>query len=49
MVDPQDEAYDRRLAAHLVSLYYRRDADSDVDKLDMALLRDYIGISSLFY
>lgn len=23
MVDPQDEYYDRRLAAHLVGLYYK--------------------------
>ncbi|KIH50617.1 MCM2/3/5 family protein [Ancylostoma duodenale] len=43
LVDPQDEAYDRRLANHLVSLYYKDSAETQVEKLDMALLRDYIG------
>ncbi|VDD92586.1 unnamed protein product [Enterobius vermicularis] len=35
LLDAQDEMYDRRIANHLVSLYY--------DALDKALLRDYIG------
>lgn len=43
MVDPQDEAYDRRLANHLVSLYYKERSETEAEKLDMALLRDYIG------
>ncbi|KIH46872.1 hypothetical protein ANCDUO_23071 [Ancylostoma duodenale] len=43
LVDPQDEAYDRRLANHLVSLYYKDSAETQVEKLDMALLRDYIA------
>lgn len=31
MLDPQDEAYDRRLAWHLVSLYHRRPEEEDQD------------------
>lgn len=44
MVDPQDELHDRRLANHLVSLYFRSEADSEEEKLDRDLLRDYIGL-----
>uniref|UniRef100_A0A0N4WV79 DNA replication licensing factor MCM4 n=1 Tax=Haemonchus placei TaxID=6290 RepID=A0A0N4WV79_HAEPC len=43
LVDPQDEAYDRRLANHLVSLYYKDKAEAQAEQLDMALLRDYIA------
>ncbi|KAK6726790.1 hypothetical protein RB195_004852 [Necator americanus] len=43
MVDPQDDAYDRRLANHLVSLYYKDTSETQAEKLDMALLRDYIA------
>lgn len=43
LVDPQDEAYDRRLASHLVSLYYKDQTETQMEKLDMALLRDYIA------
>ncbi|VDK83146.1 unnamed protein product [Litomosoides sigmodontis] len=43
LVDPQSELYDRRLANHLVSLYYRESNDDDCELLDLALLRDYIG------
>ncbi|MFH4981295.1 hypothetical protein AB6A40_008004 [Gnathostoma spinigerum] len=43
LVDPQDESYDRRLANHLVSLYYQTTVDKENELLDMALLRDYIG------
>ncbi|XP_037076979.1 DNA replication licensing factor MCM4-like, partial [Pollicipes pollicipes] len=43
MLDPQDEAFDRRLARHLVSLYYT-DAETPEDEhMDMGLLRDYIA------
>ncbi|CAJ0585305.1 unnamed protein product, partial [Mesorhabditis spiculigera] len=48
MVDPQDEAYDRRLAAHLVSLYYRRAGEDVSEKLDTSLLRDYIAYAKAF-
>ncbi|CAG9534502.1 unnamed protein product [Cercopithifilaria johnstoni] len=43
LVDSQNELYDRRLANHLVSLYYRETNDDDCELLDLALLRDYIG------
>ncbi|KAJ1368110.1 DNA replication licensing factor, mcm4 component [Parelaphostrongylus tenuis] len=43
MVDPQDEGYDRRLANHLVSLYYKDRTEDHAEQLDMALLRDYIA------
>lgn len=43
MLDPQDEAYDRRLAHHLVSLYYRSEEQVEEEFLDMAVLRDYIA------
>lgn len=43
MLDPQDEAYDRRLAHHLVSLYYQSEEQMEVEFLDMAVLRDYIA------
>lgn len=31
MLDPQDELYDKRLARHLVSLYYSAAEESDSD------------------
>lgn len=31
MLDPQDEAYDRRLARHLVSLYHQTVAEGEED------------------
>eukprot|EP00069_Balaena_mysticetus_P017381 bmy_10602T0 len=43
MLDPQDEAYDRRLAHHLVSLYYQSEEQAQEEVLDMAVLRDYIA------
>uniref|UniRef100_A0A8R1XL06 DNA replication licensing factor MCM4 n=1 Tax=Onchocerca volvulus TaxID=6282 RepID=A0A8R1XL06_ONCVO len=43
LVDSQNELYDRRLANHLVSLYYKETSDDDSELLDLALLRDYIG------
>ncbi|XP_078073193.1 DNA replication licensing factor MCM4 [Mustelus asterias] len=43
MLDPQDEAYDRRLAHHLVSLYYQSEEQMEEEYLDMAVLRDYIA------
>ncbi|XP_069777639.1 DNA replication licensing factor MCM4 isoform X2 [Narcine bancroftii] len=43
MLDPQDEAYDRRLAHHLVSLYYQSEEEIEEEYLDMAVLRDYIA------
>uniref|UniRef100_A0A5F9D030 DNA replication licensing factor MCM4 n=1 Tax=Oryctolagus cuniculus TaxID=9986 RepID=A0A5F9D030_RABIT len=43
MLDPQDEAYDRRLAHHLVSLYYQSEEQAEEEFLDMAVLKDYIA------
>ncbi|EHB01214.1 DNA replication licensing factor MCM4 [Heterocephalus glaber] len=42
MLDPQDEAYDRCLAHHLVSLYYQSEEQVEEEFLDMAVLKDYI-------
>lgn len=33
MLDPQDETYDRRLANHLVSLYYKTARDAQIEEL----------------
>lgn len=44
LLDPQDDVYDRRLARHLVSLYYHRSQEEDeYEFMDIALLKDYIG------
>lgn len=43
MLDPQDETYDRKLAKHLVSLYYKSDLEEEDDLVDMSILRDYIA------
>ncbi|XP_070603835.1 DNA replication licensing factor MCM4 [Erythrolamprus reginae] len=43
MLDPRDEAYDRRLAHHLVSLYYQTEEEVEEEYMDMAVLRDYIA------
>lgn len=43
MLDPQDEAYDKKLAKHLVSLYYKSDLEEEDDLVDMSILRDYIA------
>ena len=43
LVDAQDEMYDRRIASHLVSLYYKTATEAETEKIDKALLRDYIG------
>ncbi|KAL3079754.1 hypothetical protein niasHS_014036 [Heterodera schachtii] len=44
VLDPQDEAYDRRLARHLVNFYLESDGEMDKQqRVDMAFLRDYIA------
>lgn len=43
MLDPRDEAYDRRLARHLISLYYQTEEKMEEEYMDMAVLRDYIA------
>lgn len=44
ILDPEDEAYDRRLAAHLVSLYHTCEERTDhgTEHLEMDVLKDYI-------
>uniref|UniRef100_A0A8C8RM54 DNA replication licensing factor MCM4 n=1 Tax=Pelusios castaneus TaxID=367368 RepID=A0A8C8RM54_9SAUR len=43
MLDPRDEAYDRRLAHHLVALYYQSEEQMEEEYMDMTVLRDYIA------
>lgn len=43
ILDPQDELFDRRLASHLVSLYYKASPEEEDDLIDMSILRDYIA------
>lgn len=43
VLDPQDEVFDRRLAAHLVSLYYSTPQDEEDTLFDMSVLRDYLA------
>ncbi|KAK9745191.1 MCM P-loop domain [Popillia japonica] len=43
ILDPQNELFDRRLAKHLVSLYYRTREQEEDEILDMSILRDYIA------
>lgn len=42
MLDPQSEQYDRRLANHLVSLYYKTENLQRDELMDTTLLQDYI-------
>uniref|UniRef100_A0A8C5GBB6 DNA replication licensing factor MCM4 n=1 Tax=Gouania willdenowi TaxID=441366 RepID=A0A8C5GBB6_GOUWI len=48
MLDPQDEAYDRRLAHHLVSLYYHGEEQMEEEFLDMSVLKDYIAYARTY-
>lgn len=43
ILDPQDELFDKRLASHLVSLYYAGKAEDEDSLFDMGVLRDYIA------
>lgn len=43
ILDPQDEMFDRRLASHLVSLYFQSKEDVEGENMDMSILRDYIA------
>lgn len=42
ILDPQDEMYDRRLASHLVSLYFKGDDMEAERNLDMSIMKDYL-------
>ena len=48
MLDPQDELYDRRLAAHLVSLYFHGAQEDEEANLDMSILRDYLTYAKTY-
>ncbi|KAM3877301.1 DNA replication licensing factor mcm4-B-like [Diretmus argenteus] len=48
MLDPKDDAYDRRLAHHLVSLYYQSEEQMQEEFLDMAVLKDYIAYARTY-
>lgn len=48
MLDPQDEMYDRRLAAHLVSLYFHGADEEEEANLDTSILRDYMTYAKNF-
>lgn len=43
MLDPNAEYFDRKLARHLVTLYYEREPEEEDDLIDMSVLRDYIA------
>uniref|UniRef100_A0A1Y1KIS5 DNA replication licensing factor MCM4 n=2 Tax=Photinus pyralis TaxID=7054 RepID=A0A1Y1KIS5_PHOPY len=43
IMDPQNDLYDRRLAQHLVSLYYKSRESEEDDLLDLTILRDYLA------
>ncbi|XP_037827334.1 DNA replication licensing factor MCM4 [Lucilia sericata] len=43
VLDPQDEIFDRRLAGHLVSLYYVTRHEEEDTMFDMSVLRDYLA------
>merc|ERR1712079_41860 len=49
MLDPQDYKFDRRLGRHLVSLYYKTEATSSDELLDMSILRDYLAYAKQIY
>ncbi|OXU23451.1 hypothetical protein TSAR_001635 [Trichomalopsis sarcophagae] len=43
MLDPQNDYFDRKLARHLVTLYYEKEPEEEDDLIDMSVLRDYIA------
>ncbi|XP_035741131.1 DNA replication licensing factor MCM4-like [Vespa mandarinia] len=45
MLDPQSEVFDRKLARHLVSLYYKTELEDEDEIIDMSILRDYIAFA----
>ncbi|XP_061720757.1 DNA replication licensing factor MCM4 [Cydia pomonella] len=47
VLDPQDEVFDRRLASHLVSLYYKdpTEPEEGEEVFDMSIMRDYIAFA----
>jgi DNA replication licensing factor MCM4 len=45
MLDPQNDLFDKRLARHLVSLYYQTEPEEEDDLIDLSVLRDYIAFA----
>jgi len=43
VLDPANSTYDKRLAQHLVSLYYKEKAEVSEENFSMGILRDYIA------
>lgn len=43
LLDPQSDVFDRKLARHLVSLYYRSQEEEEDEMLDRTILRDYLA------
>jgi DNA replication licensing factor MCM4 len=48
LLDPQDENYDRRLARHLVGMYYQSSGEKEEELLSTDLLKDYIAYARNF-
>merc|ERR1719373_1323234 len=49
ILDPQDEQYDKKLARHLVSLYYKDQSQQEEDLYSMDILRDYVKYAKQSY
>jgi len=43
VLDPANSTYDKRLAQHLVSLYYKEQSEAAEEVFSMGILRDYIA------
>lgn len=48
MLDPQDPRYDRRLARHLVSLYYKKKEEVEEEQMELGLMKDYIAYARTY-
>ncbi|CAK9807529.1 DNA replication licensing factor MCM4 [Anthophora plagiata] len=42
MLDPQDDTYDKKLATHMVSLYYKTPEETEDEQINRSIVRDYI-------
>ncbi|XP_076283988.1 disc proliferation abnormal [Lasioglossum baleicum] len=42
MLDPQNDAYDNKLATHMVTLYYKTPEEDEDEQLNRSIVRDYI-------
>ena len=42
MLDPQNDAYDSKLAFHMVSLYYKSPEEDENEEFNRSIARDYI-------